>query len=86
MIRWAASSGKQNDVVERLFKAYFEDGRDIGDANVLTQVASESGMDAALVRDLLAGDSDRELIEHEDALAHEMGISGVPAPSSITNI
>ncbi len=35
-------------------------------------------MDAALVRDLLAGDSDRELIEHEDALAHEMGISGVP--------
>jgi predicted DsbA family dithiol-disulfide isomerase len=78
LIRWAASAGRQNDIVERLFKAYFEDGRDIGDAAVLAEVARESGMDATLVADLLAKDADRALIEQEDALAHRMGISGVP--------
>jgi len=78
LIRWAATSGKQDDVVERLFRAYFEDGRDIGDAAVLIEVAREAGMDASLVQDLLARDADRELIEQEDALAHRMGISGVP--------
>lgn len=78
LIRWAASGGEQSDIVERLFKAYFEEGRDIGDDAVLVDVAREAGMDAALVEDLLAKDADRELVEQEDALAHRMGISGVP--------
>ncbi len=78
LIRWSASAGKQNDIVERLFAAYFEQARDIGDPHVLKEIAAESGMDADLVGDLLAGDDDRQTIEHEDALAHRMGISGVP--------
>ena len=78
LIRWAANDDRQNDVVERLFKAYFEDGRDIGDPAVLVDIAREADMDAALVAELLAKDADRELIEQEDALAHRMGISGVP--------
>ena len=78
LIRWAANDDRQNDVVERLFKAYFEEGRDIGDPAELIAVASEAGMDGKLVEELLAKDADRELIEQEDALAHRMGISGVP--------
>jgi predicted DsbA family dithiol-disulfide isomerase len=78
LIRWAASAGKQTDIVERLFEAYFEEGRDIGDGGVLVDIAREAQMDAALVQDLLAGDADRDLVEQEDALAHRMGISGVP--------
>jgi predicted DsbA family dithiol-disulfide isomerase len=78
LIRWSASTGKQNDIVERLFAAYFEQARDIGEAGVLKEIAAEAGMDAELVGDLLAGDDDRETIEHEDMLAHRMGISGVP--------
>ena len=78
LIRWAASAGRQTEIVERLFKAYFEEGRDIGDPAALTEIAREAGMDAALVAELLAKDADRELIEQEDALAHRMGISGVP--------
>jgi predicted DsbA family dithiol-disulfide isomerase len=78
LIRWSASGGKQNDVVERLFAAYFEQARDIGDTSVLKEIAADAGMDAELVGDLLAGDDDRQTIEHEDALAHRMGISGVP--------
>lgn len=78
LIRWAASSGKQSEVVERLFRAYFEDGRDIGDTAVLVDIAQAAGMDASLVEELLAQDADRDLVEREDTLAHEMGISGVP--------
>jgi predicted DsbA family dithiol-disulfide isomerase len=78
LIRWSASAGVQNEVVERLFEAYFEDGRDIGNADVLTEIASEAGMDSATVADLLEQGADREIIENEDAMAHRMGITGVP--------
>lgn len=78
LIRWSESTGRQDDVVERLFSAYFEQGRDIGQAETLVSIAAEAGMDADLVRDLLAGDADRALIEREDAFAHQAGISGVP--------
>jgi predicted DsbA family dithiol-disulfide isomerase len=78
LIRWAASSAKQSQIVERLFLAYFEEGRDIGDPAVLVALARDAGMDGELVEELLAQDADRELIEQEDALAHRMGISGVP--------
>jgi predicted DsbA family dithiol-disulfide isomerase len=78
LIRWAGGAGLQNDVVERLFTAYFEDGRDIGNRDVLVEIASDVGMDSALVADLLDQGEDREIIEREDALAHRMRISGVP--------
>ncbi|HEY0107533.1 MAG TPA: DsbA family oxidoreductase [Rhizomicrobium sp.] len=78
LIRWAGAAGKQDDLVERLFKAYFVDGRDIGDAGVLTEIASEAGMDAALIARLLADGSDLESVEREAGMANQMGISGVP--------
>jgi predicted DsbA family dithiol-disulfide isomerase len=78
LIRWSASTGKQDEIVERLFAAYFEQARDIGDSHVLREIAADAGMDSELVGDLLASDDDRETIEHEDMLAHRMGISGVP--------
>ena len=78
LIRWAASAGVQNEVVEQLFNAYFVEGRNIGDLQVLVDIARESGMDAEIVSGLLESDADRALIEGEDRLPHEMGISGVP--------
>ncbi len=78
LIRWAGGAGVQNDVVELLFSAYFEQGRDIGDHETLAQIAEEAGMDGELVRQLLSEDADRDIVEREDALAHQMGISGVP--------
>ena len=78
LIRWAGSAGVQDAVVERLFKAYFVEGRDIGDAAVLTDVAGEAGMDTALVSELLGNGSDLALVEREAGMANQMGISGVP--------
>lgn len=49
LIRWSQSVGKQDAVVERLFRAFFIEGRDIGDRAVLVDAASEAGMEADVV-------------------------------------
>ncbi len=78
LILWAGAAGIQNRIVEAIFSAYFEEGRDIGDPAVLEWIAAQAGLDGDLVRKLLAEGADIELVEREDALAHRMGIQGVP--------
>ncbi|WP_025898943.1 DsbA family oxidoreductase [Sneathiella glossodoripedis] len=78
VIKWAASAGCQDQVVENLFQAFFMDGKDLGDSEVLVQAAADAGMNAEIVRDLLATDRDLDVVAAEDARAREMGISGVP--------
>jgi predicted DsbA family dithiol-disulfide isomerase len=79
LIRWAEAQGVQDEVVERLFIAYFENGEDIGDIRVLADIADLSGMDGIEVAQMLDGDTDAALVTREDAIAHEMGVTGVPA-------
>jgi predicted DsbA family dithiol-disulfide isomerase len=78
LIRWAASAGVQEKVVDRLFKAYFAEGRDIGDRAVLIEIAGECGLDAKLVQKLLADGADADLVRQEIEQAQAMGVSGVP--------
>jgi len=78
LIHWAGIEDRQTPVVMQLFKAYFEDGRDIGDLDVLADVADHVGMDAAVVRKLLLSDADMEDIRTRDAQFREMGVTGVP--------
>ena len=78
LIRWAAASGVQDEVVERLFSAYFEHGRDIGDRSVLAEIAGQCGMDAEAVERRFAGDGDVAAIRAEIAEAQEIGVTGVP--------
>jgi predicted DsbA family dithiol-disulfide isomerase len=79
LIRWAGTAGCQNEMVDILFRRYFEDGEDIGSHDVLIDAATEAQMDADIVRDLLTKDADKELIHREDELARQMGIQGVPS-------
>lgn len=78
VIRWSSNIGVQDAVVEALFRAYFLEGRNIGDHEVLVAIAAEAGMDAAIVRDLLEKGADRDLVAEEINLARSMGIDGVP--------
>lgn len=80
LIRWAGGNGdaQQGAIVKRLFRAYFEEGRDIGAHEVLTELAGEAGMDAALVGSLLATDADRDAVRAEIETASRMGVTGVP--------
>ena len=79
LIRWAELTGAQDEVVERLFAAYFENGEDIGDLRVLSDIADVCGMDGSQLADMLESDQDVNLVEREDQLAREMGVTGVPA-------
>lgn len=80
LIRWAQTVGAeaQTRLVGLLFKAYFEDGKDIGERTVLIEAATEAGMDAALAETLLATDADRDAVRSEIETAQRMGIRGVP--------
>ncbi len=79
LIRWAQQDGDADDMVERLFVAYFSEGEDVGDAAVLTRIAGEAGMDAATVGARLIGDEDREATVAEVENAYRIGITGVPS-------
>jgi predicted DsbA family dithiol-disulfide isomerase len=80
LIRWAASSGPetQNRLAARLFQLYFEEGANIGDRQVLANVAAECGMDRAVVETLLAGNADTAEVREEIETAARMGVAGVP--------
>lgn len=78
LIHWAGLEGKQTPIVSALFKAYFVEGRDIGAAEVLADLADSAGMDAAVVLRLLSGDADVEEIQKRDQAARQMGVGSVP--------
>jgi predicted DsbA family dithiol-disulfide isomerase len=80
LIRWAGAAGEaiQNRLVRRLFRLYFEEGADIGDAAVLIEAAREAGMDAAVVETLLPTDADKDAVRAEIETAQRMGVTGVP--------
>ena len=78
LIRWSQASGKQTDVVEALFCAYFTQGKDIGAQTVLTEIARDFGLDAREIGAALQTDHDEKEVQEEIATAMRMGVSGVP--------
>ncbi|MDE1991386.1 MAG: DsbA family oxidoreductase [Rhizobiaceae bacterium] len=80
LVHWAVTEDreKQDKVVNALFKANFEQGRNVGDHAVLLDIAEAAGLDRAVIGALLASDADRDLIVSEIESAQQMGVNGVP--------
>ena len=78
LIHWAGIEGKQNDVVDALFQAYFVDAKDIGDHEVLADIAAACGMERDVTLRLLQGDTEVSEIRDRDAHSRKMGVSSVP--------
>ena len=78
VIRFAVGSGVQEQVVDNLFAAYWSEGRDIGDAETLVDVASKSGLSGKDVQKHLASDNGKLEVAQEVAQAQSMGVQGVP--------
>ena len=78
LIHWAGIEGAQHRVVSSLMKAYFQEGRDIGDRDVLADIADSAGLDAAVIRKLLDSPADADDIRARDQAAREMGVNAVP--------
>lgn len=78
LIWWAEKEGVQDAVVEGLFAGYFTQGRDVGDCEILAQIAGEAGLDRAKVKAFLDGDDGREKVRLMTAAAYASGLTGVP--------
>lgn len=78
LIHWAGIEGKQTQVVDALFKAYFVDAKDIGDHAVLAEIAQDAEMEADVTARLLEGDGDVQEIRDRDAHSRKMGVTSVP--------
>lgn len=78
LIAAARQQGRGAALVEALFRAYFEEGRDVGDETVLLDVAAGVGLDRQAALASLNSDELRTLIVNVEAQAAELQIGGVP--------
>ncbi len=78
LIHWAGLEGRQTPMASALFRAYWTEGRDIGNAEVLADIAGSVGLDRAMMLRLLQGEADRDEIRERDRHARSHGVNAVP--------
>ena len=78
VIHLAGLHGVQDQVKERLLRAYFTEGEPVGDRDALVRLAAEAGMDPAEVRQALDEQMYADAVRADQAEAASFGISGVP--------
>lgn len=78
LIRWSGELGLQDALVTALFEAYFENGANIGDFEVLADIAASAGLEREDVVSFLASGAEESDIQAECRAANMMGIHGVP--------
>lgn len=78
LIRWAQGQDKGAEAKEALFRAFFTEGRDIGETDVLVDIAGQIALDPKIVADLLPTDADIAEVKAEADMYRRAGISGVP--------
>lgn len=78
LVRLALEYGPADNLVLAIFRAYFTEGRDIGDLSTLVRIAAACDLPAAMVRQYLAGDRATEQVHADNLHAHSLGINGVP--------
>ncbi|KIL98870.1 2-hydroxychromene-2-carboxylate isomerase/DsbA-like thioredoxin domain [Paramagnetospirillum magnetotacticum MS-1] len=78
MIRYAGASGCEAELVESLYRAYFVQGLDIGDVEVLTAIGASVGLAPDPLRTYLSSDADAVGVLNDNARAHRLGVNGVP--------
>jgi len=76
LVEYSKKLGKQNETIEAIFKAYFEDAKNISSREVLTSIAESVGLPA--VKEYLESDADKNMVISEDKDAKRTGIHGVP--------
>ena len=78
LTHWAGLEGRQTFVVAALMRAYWVEGRDIGNLGVLADIGAGSGLDRAVTARLLASDADLDTVMAREAHARTRGVSAVP--------
>ena len=79
LVALAARRGRQSEVLERVMRAYFEEGRDIGDLDELVRLGKEAGLDEREASRALVLRSGQDAVLAAERHAAALGLSGVPA-------
>jgi predicted DsbA family dithiol-disulfide isomerase len=75
---FARESGRDEALEERIYKAYFNEGVNIGDAKVVARLAAEAGLDAGEVADAIKKPKYEMRLKNNALAANNRGVSGVP--------
>jgi predicted DsbA family dithiol-disulfide isomerase len=75
---FAAQHGKGNEAEERLFRAYFTEGKNIADIGTLVQLGTEIGLEAAELKQALESDAHALAVQEDISAANALGVRGVP--------
>jgi predicted DsbA family dithiol-disulfide isomerase len=78
LIRWSHTVERQHEMAERLFMAYWSEGEDVSDRDVLARCAGDAGINARQIRELLDSAQDVEETRAEIQHATSIGVTGVP--------
>lgn len=79
LLRFAAQSGKQRELEMLLYRAYFTDGLDISDKDILADRAAEAGLERENAAAYLRGDEGVQDVMQELSAAAQIGVTGDPA-------
>ncbi|MDE2304957.1 MAG: DsbA family oxidoreductase [Gammaproteobacteria bacterium] len=79
LLALAARRGLQRTVLDRFMRAYFEEGRDVGDPEELVRLATEAGLDEREAARTLVLRSGQDAVLAAERHAAGLGLSGVPA-------
>lgn len=77
LLKLAAEQGRQQELKDALMRAYFLEGRDVGDRATLVAIAAATGL-AGDIAAWLAGEGGKDAVRADLAGARQLGISGVP--------
>ncbi len=75
----AREHGRFDAMHAAIFRAFFEEGRDIGQKEVLLDLGESCGLERDILERALRSGQYRERVLKDEALAGELGLSGVPA-------
>ena len=78
LIRWSLPYNKQSELLDFLFIAYFEEGKNIGDTDILLQISEELNLNKNDIKESFLNDIDRKEVEAEEWSFRDLGIAGVP--------
>ncbi len=79
LVRWAETAGHQSELERALFRAYFSEGKNISDHEVLTSVAESVGLPGGEARAILASNEYAAVVREAERFWTGNGIQGVPA-------
>jgi len=78
LVQLARTQGREDAMLERLYGAYFTEGRSIFGETALVALAAEAGLDAGEARAMLRSEDFREAVAADARTASDLGATGVP--------